>query len=302
MKRKISTMGIIALCFVFVGIGVCVLAIGIGAKTSIAIGEGGLKIGNKIIKENFYFDKDKERTRDSSNFIYKEENLAAFKNIEVMLGTLDLEIVEAKAYGIEVDYNKNTKVTYNVVGDTLRVEQDDYRGINIGLFDFRNDIGNQGKVTIFVPTNTVLEEVDISGGVCFKKIRNINMERLELKEGVGETEFENVSITKATIMSGVGDITGSNMKCEDIKIAGGVGDVDLEGTFGDMDITGGVGDVEIETSRAEKVYNYSIIKGLGSISINDKDAEFFKNIEQRNGSDYTIKIRGGVGDVEVYTQ
>lgn len=267
---KISAGRVLGLAIVLLigGAGLCYGAYRMGADPSIHW--NGLRIGSNGVND-ISDDKYSQEVKNIS------ETLEAFDEISLNLNVMNLEIKTGATYQLEAKYFKKSEISYKVEDGKLFIKQN---GEQHSLFGVNNQIG---KVTLYIPKEKTLEDVDI-------------------RLGVGETYIENMTTDTLDLTGGVGEIIIKNLVSKETDIKVGVGDVEIQGDLqGETSIKGGVGGLYLDLVGDEKAYSYDIKKGVGETTINNKTYEAFTDIKENNGGANLISIETGIGEIEVKT-
>lgn len=295
MKKPIGMMCLVGGCLVVCGLVLSLIAFICGAQTHITYSNGEIVLNDTGFSIGFIGD---DHDWNYGNYEAVDtgiEQVDAFQNIDIDINTLEIKVVEGNDYAIELDYKSPQKVTYEVRGNTLYVEQDDsIKRTNID--------GSEGSVTVYVDEKTDLDNAVIFNGLGGAEINDMQIGKLKTSVGMGIVELNNVVVQELDIEGGMGDINSSDLVSYETYVSVGMGSVDLEGAFkGDVTIEGGMGSIILTTTEAYEMYNYKLEKGMGIITLNSNDMNVFKDVNEDNGAAYTIDIEGGMGEIAVYT-
>lgn len=147
--------------------------------------------------------------------------------------------------------------------------------------------------------------------------KNYNLEELEIDAGAGKIDLEGFNTDKLYINAGAGDITVTKVQASDIELDGGIGQTtfkdvlfnkgDIDTGVGNINFTGkligrhkinsGIGEVNLNLKGKLQDYDLKIDKGLGEIRINGQK---FKNVDLRQlNTDNEIDINGGIGSINI---
>lgn len=309
MKMNPNKMVKLASSMIVVGIGLSILAIVCGAKTNIGIINGEIVLSNpfeayektkQILVEEIQDGEVIEVVSDTntSEMIHKQEALNNIKALNISVDAMDVNILLGDTYGIDVTYRKDIKVNYKMDGKTLVVEQEDH--INWNQFDMGY---KRGTVNIYIPKESQLDYVDIEMGMGSNEIKDVQIKELNLECGLGEAVLKNVAVDKAYIEGGLGSIRARELVSQDLEITMGMGSVDIMGDLKNrVNIEGGMGELKLITTGQESDYNYKIIKGMGTVTINDERYTSLEDIKINNGAPHNIYIEGGMGTISVKTE
>ena len=208
-------------------------------------------------------------------------------------------------FTIKVGYNDKIEVVAENVSDNFKVEKSFSGNLEVkSTFDFWNFFNRAGKqngqakVTIYIPKDLILENVEINAGAGNVNIEALSTKKLKIDAGAGNIDGKNIMASEVKLDGGVGEITLEQVDLTKVDIDCGVGNVNLQGIMnGKCKIDCGVGEVELKLKGSTDDYNLNIEKGLGSVYINgEKYSDLnWNNITAPNSLD----IDGGVGDIDI---
>ncbi len=224
-----------------------------------------------------------------SNYM-KKLSKKAFSRIDISSYAGDVVLrKESEKSGLHFDKTNTNNISYSIIGDTLTIKETDPVGL-LGLyisddgFSFRglrhifssgNRINASKTVTVFIPEDTVLDEIEIISSV-------------------GNVELDGVSAPEVNITSSFGKVLIKNTKDENGKfnIKGNFTDVSLENClytncsvttkFGEINakmplhkeqstiLDVWCGDVIVKTELPVGDYKLSLSTTIGEISHNNK--------------------------------
>lgn len=153
-----------------------------------------------------------------------------------------------------------------------------------------------GEITITIPNDMTLEELNIDCGAGNIEISDITAGKLDIDAGAGRLKIEHSNFQNSDIDGGAGEILITSSLLRDLDLDAGVGKVSINGEiYGKSSIECGVGEVNLNLGSA---LNYQLIiqKGIGSIRVND--ASYNKDITLGTGEN-VIKIEGGIGAINI---
>lgn len=294
---KKSTLIIIAICLIIGGIGIGVTGVVLGGKTQLVFNNGEWDF--------ISFNQEDKAYDEENNYEYsqeKQEELGAFKNIDVKLGTVAITIRQGNGYSIDTEVGSKVELKYGVQGDTLYVEQKNTHTNNYS-FGTNNWKKYGGKIVITVPEGKQLEKTAVELGVGEGRFEKVNTEQFKLLVGVADTYIEELTAKEVNIEGGVGEITIEKGNVDEADITMGVGSIQIETILnGDLNIEGGVGELKVFLLQGkESDYNYDISRGGGKIKINDTTYKGVGDIKIKNNSKKTIDIDAGVGSISIQT-
>ncbi|MGL5258319.1 MAG: DUF4097 family beta strand repeat-containing protein [Proteocatella sp.] len=235
----------------------------------------------------------------SKRQIINNETLNDFDKMVLDIGVANVKILEGDTYSISIDMDERIAIKYKVENQTLELTQDS----KDNEFDKDNFKNNSGEITITVPNNKEIKVLKTDQGVGNWEIRELTIQDIDMSMGVGDCNLNSIISQNLNIEGGVGRFKAEDMKSGDVTIEAGVGDIEVSGELkGNIDIEGGVGRIALKTSLPEDSYHYELEKGLGGITLNNKDIE---NEEEKLGKDeapYNMKISSGVGSIDIETK
>lgn len=222
--------------------------------------------------------------------IDKIENLSENVKVKIDLETSNLEIRKGKSFQVE-KVNIVTDFKCKVTGDTLEIKERN--------LDWFNHVDGTSTVIIYVPEDSVLDELEISTGVGIADIQGVKTVKLDIEAGAGKVTLNNVIAQKADIDGGAGSFIITDSILTDLDFDCGVGVTSITGDIkGNSKISCGVGKTELHLMQAEENYKIRVETGLGEMTLN---GDACTSGIYGNGDDY-IKIDGGVGKVEITTK
>ena len=208
-------------------------------------------------------------------------------NLNIEISVADLYIKEGGAFSVESNL-KNIKV-------------DDSNG-KLTVKDLtKNKLFNGGAyetavLTIYVPTGTVFDNVNIVTGAGRLTVDNLSAETIDFELGAGEVSIGSLVATKsADIDGGAGRITVSDGALENLDMDMGVGELNLTSAFsGECKLDLGVGESNITLIGNKDDYKLDVEKGLGSISVDGKSVYDFGSSGRNK-----VEISGGIGAINI---
>ena len=285
--KKMCKLGV--LCIVG---GVVLVGIGgmLGAKIPVNYQSGNIKINGHEIN----------RLNNSVKVVGSLEEvttgvtaLDAFDEVEINLRAVDIQIIESDGYGIELNYRSLYPISYEVRGGSLFIKQSGDRS---------NINEKEGTATIYIPKDISLKKLKVDNGMGDVEIAKRSIDKFDLDMGMGDIKLEDVVVNDLDIDGGMGDIRGNNLTSYNTEISVGMGKVDLEGDLdGDVVVEGGMGSINLETTKPYAYYNYILEKGMGAIKLNGDTYNTMENVRKDNGAQYTIRVNGGMGKIEINT-
>lgn len=165
----------------------------------------------------------------------------------------------------------------------------------------RNFRNNRSKVTVFIPENAKLKEVELEVGAGSVNVDDILADKLTIDLGAGRFEGNKITSDKAEISVGAGEMTVNNFSTKDVTMDCGAGRIDLKGNIdGDADISCGIGEIKVSLLNGESDYNYDIDCGIGNVNVGNQSFGGMSNNKKiDNNADKTIRVEGGVGNIRI---
>ncbi|TAH74900.1 MAG: hypothetical protein EWM47_01080 [Anaerolineaceae bacterium] len=183
-----------------------------------------------------------------------------------------------------------------VVNGTLVIKEPDFMKrflwFNFGTSRFKS------VITVYVPEDFNAKRIKIDSGVGAVYLENLTTERLSINAGVGDIQGNGLTAMRVDVDGGVGNIDLTDVNFTDVDLDSGVGNIKIEGRiFGRSDFEGGVGNIRIQLNGAREDYILRVNAGLGSIRVNGEKVSGKYNDNYQ--ADNTIRIEGGVGEVDI---
>lgn len=205
--------------------------------------------------------------------------------IEVDLKSTSLRILKGKTFEIKKD-NISEEVKIDMSGGILKVKEESFKF-------WKNKAG--GVLSIYVPGETILSDLDISIGAGKVEIDDVVANRFDLEQGAGKVKIKSSVFNEVSIDGGAGKIDIEDTTLKNLDMTAAVGSTHIEGhILGDSKIECGVGSVKLKLYDSREDYRLEVEKGIGSIKIDGEDAPTATG----NGAN-SLKIEGGVGSVSI---
>lgn len=151
------------------------------------------------------------------------------------------------------------------------------------------------ELTIYIPSNIVLNKIDIDMGAGTLNIENMNTRKLALDLGAGSTLIKDIYSDNTNINTGAGSFTIVNGNINDLDLDVGVGKTNITSKItGNSTIDIGIGSLSLNLIGNN--YTFKVNKGIGKVLIDNKEVS--DNEVLGMGSN-TIKLNGGIGDTTV---
>jgi len=208
------------------------------------------------------------------------------QKINLDTASANIEIKIGDEFKVEID-TKN-KVTSRLNNGELKVEEKQRWFWNTKF---------SGNITIYVPENIILKDLDLNTGAGKITIDNIKSEKCNIEHGAGLLKMSNSNFDKTNIDGGAGKIEIYSSKLNDLHLDCGVGKVEIEAMItGNSKVSADVGQIDLLLLGNSEDYKIRVGKGIGSISIN-RD-EYSSNYTYGSGNN-KIEVEGGIGSIDI---
>lgn len=177
---------------------------------------------------------------------------------------------------------------------------------NSGVLKIKDEARN-GKnysnaiLNIYIPKNTVFEDVNVSAGASKLTSDELSTKTLELELGAGEVNFKKLHVfDEAEIEGGAGQVNVLDGAINALDLKMGMGEFNLKAALtGDCELEFGVGESNLVLIGKMEDYTVNIEKGIGAITVNGKETSDFGCSGSGNNR---IEIEGGVGAINLLFQ
>ena len=250
-------------------------------------------IGGIAFFTNTITDVKEEIVQESPEYLKQPEVIADNINIEDIV-KFEIEVkysnLEIKKGDFKVESN-DTNVKSKQKGNELIVKE-------TGNNWLRNKEGN--KVIIYIPENKEFNEIEIDTGAGNIEIESLNTKDLSFSIGAGKVEINNLKVTnEAEIDGGAGKVDILSGEICNLNLDMGIGEFNVcTKLLGNNDIEQGMGKLTIKLRDSQENYTIRTRKGMGSITIDGKEAQ--NNSIYGNGQNI-LNIEGGMGAIEITT-
>lgn len=231
-----------------------------------------------------------EPTADTQEFVeYKEEILNA-KNIKIFTSVSKITIKTGEEFKVEAN-NVTENFTVNHDNDTLTIRDENVSD------KWLNKQEKIAEIILYIPEDTIFENVVIEAGIGDMQIEEILAEKLTINMGAGNTNIEKLYAKEAKIEGGAGKGSIKNAIIHNLDLDTGVGKFELEGTLtGKNEIDCGVGKLELTLIGNKEDYTIMTDNGIGAIYVDGRKME---NNATYGSGENIIDIDNGIGTVEV---
>ena len=250
-------------------------------------------IGGIAFFTNTITDVKEEIVQESPEYLEQPEVITDNINIEDIV-KFEIEVkysnLEIKKGDFKVESN-DTNVKCTQKGNELIVKE-------TGNNWLRNKEGN--KVIIYIPENKEFNEIEIDTGAGNIEIEGLNTKDLSFSIGAGKVEINNLKVTnEAEIDGGAGKVDILSGEICNLNLDMGIGEFNIcTKLLGNNDIEQGMGKLTIKLTDSQENYTIRTRKGMGSITIDGKEAQ--NNSIYGNGQNI-LNIEGGMGAIEITT-
>ena len=250
-------------------------------------------IGGIAFFTNTITDVKEEIVQESPEYLEQPEVIADNINIEDIV-KFEIEVkysnLEIKKGDFKVESN-DTNVKCTQKGNELIVKE-------TGNNWLRNKEGN--KVIIYIPENKEFNEIEIDTGAGNIEIESLNTKDLSFSIGAGKVVINNLKVTnEAGIHGGPGKVDILSGEICNLNLDMGIGEFNIcTKLLGNNDIEQGMGKLTIKLRDSQENYTIRTRKGMGSITIDGKEAQ--NNSIYGNGQNI-LNIEGGMGAIEITT-
>ncbi len=298
MKHLKKRMLIMAVALLTVGAVLTTIGVMMGGKT-IVYGSDQIRIENGSNHIRAHTDTNSNDTKDvsasktvqessSTEFTKKvEPSSVCFENI---VG--NLEILSGDKWELKYRLTYPERLEQEWDGTELTIRYDN------GKSD-RNIV--REKITLILPKNMVLDELDIKAGIGNVLAENIKVNSLDIEGGVGNIELTGVTADELSYQGGVGKMAANDITVRDVDVQVGMGKVDLDGQFTEtVDIEGGVGEININCQKASKEdYNFDIKTSVvGQVVLNGEKVPMGE-YQIDSEKEKEISVEAGIGKIEI---
>lgn len=243
---------------------------------------GIIKFGYSLIKLGFN--------------IFNDENIIIDTTETKLENDINIIDVDIKATNLEI--KKGNELLVETNNKNIEIEQKNNKlYIKERKYNFLSKNINKGKVVIYIPNETIFDNVTIDTGAGQINVEYLKSQIIDLDLGAGKLVIDNIDILeKMKIDGGAGEIIIKNGTIKNLNLDMGVGNLELTANLiGNNEIDAGVGKIEANLTGSN--YDINIDDCLGSKSINN---EKISNLTTGNGAN-KLNIDGGVGNITVST-
>lgn len=208
--------------------------------------------------------------------------------------SLDIDI---SSTNLTIEYGKNFEIISN--NDKIITTK---KNNKLYILEKEHKIfkNNNNALTIIIPRNTTLNEVQIDSGAGNIQINGLNTNNLSLDFGAGKATINNLYVNNKTeIDIGTGEVIIDNGIINNLDLDGGVGNFILNAKLtGNNQISTGIGNLSINLLDSLNNYKIKTERGIGKTKLNNSNIK--NNIVYGTGINL-IDIEGGIGNIEINT-
>lgn len=275
--QKVIKYGAIAFGFYLVFVILSAIIFCISAVFRVSIGLNRYKYNSSV--------------QSSEEITFFEESYENVNNLDIKLDVSKLNIKNGNEFKVEVT-NPTNKFYCKMDGNTLKI-RDERKNVN--WFNFSDDV--IPEIVLYIPSNTKLEEIEISTGVSETNIEQLVANEVDIEIGVGKFTVNNIVAKTAKISGGAGEANINRGNIDVLKLDAGIGKFVINSKIlEEAKIEAGVGQLIINLEGNKNNYKVKTSTGLGNLLVDGKKAS--DNQVIGDGNSY-IKVEAGVGEVRV---
>lgn len=215
-----------------------------------------------------------------------EKILEQFSKMDLEIAASNVVIkAEGDVYKVETYHVPETTEIRNIDG---KLEIKDSKKITIA---------QESKIIIYVPEETILEELELDMGAGIVEIQNINSNKIDFSFGAGSVNIKRLVSMNAEIQCGAGQVIIEETDLTDTKLDTGVGKLVYSGYMkGNSKINCGIGELDLKLAGGNEIYTIDAEKGIGDIKINGNK---IANETITGNGENKISIDGGIGSINI---
>lgn len=323
MKKFFKICGITILVLVIVGLvffGIGAVSVGSETMNSLVekltkgkmhIDLNGIQVKDdleieieNVLDNNALYDIDDVDMFDRGYEIWKddvEKTLVADSKVtklEIELGGCMFELKDSGDSSYYVEYNGRGKSQVFVEEEELHIKAVNSNNWNIISW---NENGNDNCLTLYVPMDIILEEVNIDLGAGQMKLDNLKTKDMEVDMGAGQILSDGLQAEKVSISVGAGEIVLDEVQVKDVQAEVGAGNCEIKGNVtGDIEAECAMGNMTFVLEGSEQDFNYEIQCVTGNITIGNSE---YSGVSQEqsihNNATRNMELECAMGNVEV---
>lgn len=213
-----------------------------------------------------------------------------FEKIKIDASVLEVRIEEGQAFHISYDCVDYLTPEITLENKVLTIKQPSVRKL----------VNNtaQSQMTITVPADTCLKELNIQTDVGDILLSNIYANKAVLLANVGSIEGSDCILDSVDAESDVGEIAFTNSELAAGEISADVGSISLTNcTFTDLEISGDLGDIVLTTPLDLSDFDIELSVDLGSITVNG--TSYKKSFRQKYQGSRQLEVENEVGSIDL---
>ena len=277
MKKSTKILLLGGILLVLAGGITMIIAGGMLGKQKLkeATANGTLSISEEDIERWINYFQGEDFPESDEMFVVQRNmigNRSEVKNLDIRFGAGTFEIQESEDDSIYLEMEHAIPFEYGIDEEgTLYVKPTSDKVI-----------GGAGTITLWLPKNMVLGEVDLELGAGEMKANSLEMKELEVAVAAGQ-------------------ITLNKIKCDDAKLQVGAGEITIDRCeLKDLSLELAMGDARLKLAGKEEDYDYDINCGAGEVKVGSMVSAglaFDRDIDL--GNDKKIEVECAMGSVEI---
>lgn len=213
---------------------------------------------------------------------------------------------------LELDLNKSVVAIRTYDGDAILVKGSNAggyfevteRGDALCLSDHRGSRRDKLALEIYLPKRS-LDSIELELGAVKLEADTLDAAKVELSLGAGEVSIGSILAEETDLEIGAGSCqidSLSSSRQADLEV--GAGELLIKSfQGGSADLDCGMGRLAMAAQGRQTDYNYEISCGIGNVQVGGSSyAGLSREKTIRNGSDKTISMDCGVGEIELSFQ
>jgi len=239
-------------------------------------------------------DSNTERNEIGQGRISYSEKHDAFTAIRIDASVLEINIKTGDDYHVTYDSVSYLTPQIRTKDSVLIIEQPSVFKLNTN--------NNQCELTITVPSDITLQNLDVQADVGNIHFTDIKSGKTALQADVGNIEADNCSFSYINAEADVGAIQFDGCVLEKGELSADVGAITLDDcTFTDLELSGDLGDITVRTPLDLSDYSMELSVEVGKLKVNG--TTFKRSYNQRGSEMKHLEIENELGNVEVeYTK
>ncbi len=244
------------------------------------VGEGSFSIGNHHFYLWEFKDKDSFEIEGGSGESGTESYEEDIKKLEVEFSAGVLTIQYGDVDSIQISKNNIRHYSNKIKGDTMHIEGGIGNSIGAGT------IGGDVYLTITIPKDMKLEEIDLEIGASEATLTDLNADKIYITVGAGEAKVHGAKAGLLDIEVGLGQATFTEVDAKKL----------------DMEV--GMGELNIKLLGAKESYSYNVNCGIGEVTIDGQSCGGLGASSSVNPPEAThhIDAECGIGEITIEFQ